>query len=378
MKKLIDVSPEIEKILNDALEGRRIGEDDALRLLEAGGDDVLAIGLAANRIRKRKVGDVVTYVVNRNINFTNVCINRCKFCAYRRNVDDADAYTLGIDEIVKKTKEARKMGATEVCIQGGLNPELGAEFYADIVSSIKSEVDIGIHAFSPMEIQFACSMNGRDIKGMLEHLKEKGLDTMPGTAAEILDDEIRNKICPEKINTAEWTEIVKTAHKAGILTTATMLYGHIERPEDQMRHLRILRDIQDETNGFTEFVPLSYVHFNAPLFQENGTKEGATGVEDLKVHAVARIFLDNFKNVQASWIKLGRKFSQTMLNFGANDLGGTLMEENISLSAGLKAEMIDKNELERMIKEASRTPRQRDTLYRKMERKTENCRCTHL
>ncbi len=369
MKNLIDVSPEIEEILNDALEGRRIGENDALRLLKAGGDDVLAIGLAANKIGKRKVGDVVTYIVNRNINFTNVCINRCKFCAYRRNVDDVDAYTLDIDEIVKKTKEARKMGATEVCIQGGLNPEVGAEFYADIVSSIKSEVDISIHAFSPMEIMFACSMNGRDIKGMLEHLKEKGLDTMPGTAAEILDDDVRNKICPEKINTAEWTKIVKTAHRTGILTTATMLYGHIERPEDQIRHLKVLRDIQDETNGFTEFVPLSYVHFNAPLSQKNKTKEGATGVEDLKIYAVARIFLDNFNNIQASWIKLGRKFSQMMLNFGANDLGGTLMEENISLSAGLKTEMIDRNELERMIKEASRTPIERDTLYRKIDKK---------
>ncbi len=371
MKSLIDVSPEIEDILNDALEGKRIGENDALRLLKARGDDVLAIGLAANKIREEKVGDVVTYIVNRNINFTNVCINRCKFCAYRRNAADADAYTLGIDEIVKKTKEARKMGATEVCIQGGLNPELGAEFYVDIVSSIKSEVDISIHAFSPMEIEFACSMsmNGRDIKGMLEHLKEKGLDTMPGTAAEILDDDVRNKICPEKINTAKWTEIVKTAHKTGILTTATMLYGHVERPEDQIRHLKILRDVQDETNGFTEFVPLSYVHFKAPLFQENGTKEGATGVEDLKVHAVARIFLDNFKNIQASWIKLGRKLSQTMLNFGANDLGGTLMEENISLSAGLNTKMIDKNELERMIREASRTPIQRDTLYKKIDKK---------
>ncbi len=366
MKNLVDISPEIQEILDDALEGRRISENDALRLLKARGDDVLAIGLAANKIREKKVGDIVTYIVNRNINFTNVCINRCRFCAYRRDVDDADAYTLSIDEILEKTKEAKEMGATEICIQGGLNPKLDAEFYADIVSSIKSEVDISIHAFSPMEIKFASEMNGCDVEDMLKYLKEKGLDTMPGTAAEILDDDIRDTICPEKINTAWWTKIVKTAHRVGILTTATMLYGHIERPENQIKHLKVLRDIQDETRGFTEFVPLSYVHFNAPLFQKNKTREGATGIEDLKVHAVARIFLDNFKNIQASWIKLGRKFSQVMLNFGANDLGGTLMEENISLSAGLRTEMITKNELERMIEEVSRTPVQRDTLYRKL------------
>jgi FO synthase subunit 2 len=229
--------------------------------------------------------------------------------------------------------------------------------------AIKKVTDLHIHAFSPMEIYYIAEKSGLGVKETLKMLKEAGLDSMPGTAAEILDDAVRERICPHKIKTDVWKEIVMTAHRLGIPTTATMMYGHVETSEDQIRHLKVLRDIQDKTGGFTEFVPLSFIHFNAPLYLEDLSRGGATGFEDLKVYAVSRIFLDNFDNIQASWVKLGRKLSQLMLNFGANDLGGTLMDESISRSAGMNVEMIERSELERMIVDANRVPRERDTFY---------------
>ena len=359
---LLQVKPETEEILQQAGE-RRITEKEALKLMSASGDDIFALSIAADNLRKRKAGDIVTYVINRNINFTNVCTGSCEFCAFRRNKDDSDAYLLSKKQVIEKSKEAKKLCATEVCIQGGLHPDLDLSYYSELLRAVKREMDIHIHAFSPMEISYAAQKSGMSIKDALKYLRESGLDSMPGTAAEILDDGVRSAICPKKLKSREWIEIVKEAHKLGIPTTATMLYGHVESAEEQVRHLAALREIQDSTEGFTEFVPLSFVHFNTPLYLSGKSKGGATGVEDVKVYAVSRIFLDNFRNIQASWIKLGRKLAQVMLNFGANDLGGTLMEENISSSACSNTNMLDREEIERMILEAGRIPRQRDTLY---------------
>ncbi|MFH1774893.1 MAG: 5-amino-6-(D-ribitylamino)uracil--L-tyrosine 4-hydroxyphenyl transferase CofH [Methanobacteriota archaeon] len=359
----LQIKPEIEEILQQA-GGRRITEKEALKLMNSSGEELFAVAITADRLRKSRAGDVVTYVINRNINFTNVCVSDCEFCAFRRDKSDADAYLLTIEQVVEKSREAKKLGATEVCIQGGLHPSLDANYYSDIIKAIKRNVEIHVHAFSPMEISYAAEKSGMSIRKTLKYLKESGLDSMPGTAAEILDDEIRSTICPKKLKSREWIKIVEEAHRLGIPTTATMLYGHIESTEKKIKHLKILRDIQEKTKGFTEFVPLSFVHFNTPLYRSGKSKGGATGIEDIRVYAASRIFLDNFRNIQASWVKLGRKLAQVMLKFGANDLGGTLMEENISRTAGSAVNMPDKKELERMIIEAGRIPRQRDTLYK--------------
>jgi FO synthase subunit 2 len=357
------MNSEVSKIIERALEGRRISEDDALQLMQVEGDDVLALGMAASTMRERVVGSDVTYVLNRNINFTNVCTGSCSFCAFRRNENDTDAYFFDIEKIVKKAREAEKSGASELCIQGGLHPDVDIDYYASMLRAIKRDVDMHLHAFSPMEIFYASSKNGNGTKEALAVLKEAGLDTIPGTAAEILVDRVREKICPDKLGAGDWIRIVKEAHAQGIKTTATMLYGHVESHEEQVRHLSIIRDIQDETGGFTEFIPLSFVHFNAPLFRSGKGKEGPTGMDDLRLFAVSRLFLDNFKNIQASWVKLGRKLSQVMLSFGANDLGGTLIEENISRSAGVNTEMVSESELKRIIKSSGKVPKVRDTLY---------------
>ncbi|MEE9474733.1 MAG: 7,8-didemethyl-8-hydroxy-5-deazariboflavin synthase subunit CofH [Candidatus Hydrothermarchaeaceae archaeon] len=357
------MNPEVDAILDRALSGKRLSEEDALLLMQVEGEDILALGIAASKIRERMVGDTVTYVVNRNINFTNVCTGSCKFCAFRRDTNSTDAYFLDIQQIVEKAKETKNMGATELCIQGGLHPDIGIDYYAGMLNVLKDEVDLHLHAFSPMEISYVSQKSGLDIKETLKILKASGLGSIPGTAAEILVDSVREEICPEKISADEWVKIIKEAHAQGIFTTATMLYGHVESQKEQVEHLSILREIQDKTGGFTEFIPLSFVHFNAPLFLSGTGRGGSTGTEDLKLFAVSRLFLDNFKNVQASWVKLGRKLSQVMLYFGANDLGGTLVEENISRSAGINAEMMTEEELERMIVGAGRAPLQRDTLY---------------
>lgn len=363
MLDLLDLGTEVEGILRKALEGERITEGEALRLLKAQGDDLLATLMVANKIRREKVGDVVTYVVNRNINFTNVCTGSCLFCGFRRERGEPDSYLLTVDQVLEKVREAMKVGATEVCIQGGLHPDLDISFYTSLLRAIKREAKVHIHAFSPMEVYYAAQRSGLKVKEALQCLKEAGLDSMPGTAAEILDDGVRAVICPEKMRTRDWVGVVREAHRLAIPTTATMLYGHVEGPDEQVEHLRVLRELQDETGGFTEFVPLSFVHFNTPLYLAGGLKEGATGTEDLRIFAVSRIYLDNFRNLQASWVKLGRKFAQVMLSFGANDLGGTLMEENISRSAGLSPAMLTQEEIVRMIKEAGKIPRQRGTLY---------------
>ncbi|MFQ5816128.1 MAG: 7,8-didemethyl-8-hydroxy-5-deazariboflavin synthase subunit CofH [Candidatus Hydrothermarchaeaceae archaeon] len=363
----VNSSPKTKKILNRALDGRRLTIEEGIRLMKAPPKDLMAIAMAADEVRRAKVGDEVSYVANRNINFTNICIGSCKFCAFRRKGGDDDAYFLDIPQVVKKTQEARQLGATEICLQGGLHPDLDVHFYADLLRSIKNKGNsLHLHAYSPMEIHHMARQSGMGVHDTLKYLKENGLDSIPGTAAEILDDEVRRRICPEKIKSDEWVAIVMEAHSLDIPATATMLYGHLEAPEQRVKHLAILRTMQDETNGFTEFIPLSFVHYKTALYKSGASGPGATGVDDSRTFAVSRLFLDNFRNIQASWVKLGRKFAQIMLNFGANDLGGTLMEESISRAAGLEAEMMTGEELERIILDAGKTPVQRDTLYRRV------------
>ncbi len=363
MRPLGVVDAEMEEILARATEGRRLNREEGLRILEASPGDTIAAAYVAGFLGRKRTDAVATYVVNRNINFTNVCVNACSFCAFRQGPESPSAYTLSPRHVAEKALKAEARGATEVCIQGGLHPRLDIEYYLSLLEAVKGSTSLHVHAFSPMEVVHVARQSGLSIKEALKALKEHGLGSIPGTAAEILDDEIRRVICPTKISTAEWVDVVTTAHRLGIPTTATMLYGHVEKPIHQLTHLDILRKIQGRTEGFTEFVPLSFVHHNTPLYRSGVGRNGATGLEDLRVFAASRLYLDNFRNLQASWIKLGPKLSQLMLCFGANDLGGTLMEENISRSAGGRRVMLDRGDLERMIMEAGLIPRQRDTLY---------------
>ncbi|AEF96831.1 5-amino-6-(D-ribitylamino)uracil--L-tyrosine 4-hydroxyphenyl transferase CofH [Methanotorris igneus] len=327
----------------------------------------------ADELRRETVGDIVTYVVNRNINFTNICIGDCKFCAFRVNENDKNAYFLDIDEIARRALEAKKIGATEVCIQGGLHPKVDTYFQIEILKKVheitKPYGDIHIHAFSPMEVYFAAENAGLDVKEALKMLKENGLNSMPGTAAEILDDEVRRELCPHKISTKQWVDIIKTAHKLGIPTTSTMMYGHIDEYKHWVKHLFLLKEIQKETNGFTEFVPLSFMHKYAPIYKEGRAKAGATGIEDLKVYAVSRIVLNDYiKNIQVSWVKLGQKMAQIALKCGGNDVGGTLMEENISRAAGAEYGVsMSVEEIRNMIERIGRIPKERTTLYKILE-----------
>ncbi|WP_421077371.1 5-amino-6-(D-ribitylamino)uracil--L-tyrosine 4-hydroxyphenyl transferase CofH [Methanothermococcus sp. Ax23] len=349
-----------------------ISKKDCLELFEDT-ENFFNILKCADNLRREIVGDVVSYIVNRNINFTNICVGDCKFCAFRVSEKDKNAYFLDIDEIAKRALEAKKLGCTEVCIQGGLHPIVDTNFQIEILKKVhditKPYGDIHIHAFSPMEIKFGAENAGLDIKEALKMLKENGLNTMPGTAAEILDDEIRSELCPTKLSTKEWVKVVKTAHKVGIKTTSTMMYGHIEEYKHMVNHLFILKEIQEETGGFTEFVPLSFMHKLAPIYYEGRARGGATGLEDLKVYAISRIlFKDLIKNIQVSWVKLGFKMAQIGLKCGANDFGGTLMEENISKSAGAEHGVyVSVDEIKDMISRIGRIPKERNTVYEFLE-----------
>ncbi|MEM0202335.1 MAG: 5-amino-6-(D-ribitylamino)uracil--L-tyrosine 4-hydroxyphenyl transferase CofH [Archaeoglobaceae archaeon] len=314
----------------------------------------------ADELRRKAVGDVVTFVVNRNINFTDICINNCKFCSFRNR----KGFKLSLEEIKRKVEEAVDFGCTEVCIQGGLLPNADVDFYVSILQAVRDvSKEIHIHAFSPMEVYHMARNSKMDIADVLKILKEEGLNSMPGTAAEILVDSVRAEICPMKLKTDEWVRVIKEAHRIGIPTTATMMYGHVETWADRIKHILLIKRIQQETQGFTEFIPLSFMWRNNELGQK---AKGASGFEDLLVIAIARILLyPEIKNIQASWVKLGLKLAQAALNFGANDLGGTLIEENISKSAGATSgEFLSPEELRELIRRAGRIPRQRDTLYR--------------
>lgn len=366
-RMLLHASSELREVLDRALDGRDIAVSDAVRLLEAKEpSEVRLIALVADYLRLQSVGDVVTFVVNRNINFTNECLVNCLFCAYSRPPNAQGAYTLTIEDVVRKVLEAKRLGATEVCIQGAINPKLDPEYYFKMLREVKRAApDIHVHAFSPQEVYFIATKLGLSFRSTLKMLKDEGLDSMPGTAAEILDDEVRRVIAPRKIGARTWIEIIRTAHSLGIPTTATMMYGHVETNVHRAKHLDIIRGIQRDTGGFTEFVLLPFVHYNTRLYKLGMCRPGATGVEDLKVHAVARIMLNNYvKNIQASWVKLGVKYAQLMLLAGANDLGGTLMEENISRAAGATSgQHLPVEEMVRIIRGVGRTPAQRTTTY---------------
>jgi FO synthase subunit 2 len=352
--------------LDKALEGKELSVDEGTKLFNAKGLELNALILTADELRRRTVGDTVSYVVNRNINFTNLCYARCGFCAFSRDLNDPDAYLLSVDEIVRRAEEAWKIGATEVCIQGGLNPDIRPDFYVEICTAIKKRVPlIHIHAFSPMEIIYGSEKTGLGIEEYLKYLKEAGLDSMPGTAAEILDDQVRSVICPKKINVESWVKVIKIAHRLGIPTTSTMMYGHVESLEQRSKHLALLREIQKETQGFTEFVPLSFMHLNTPIYKKGLVAHSPTGTDDIKMYSVSRLMLNGYiRNIQVSWVKLGPKLAQFCLNAGANDLGGTLVEENISRTAGASSgQYLSPEEIRRLIRDTGRPPVQRTSTY---------------
>ncbi|MEM1658786.1 MAG: 5-amino-6-(D-ribitylamino)uracil--L-tyrosine 4-hydroxyphenyl transferase CofH [Candidatus Jordarchaeales archaeon] len=360
------IDGEVSYILERALDGHLITVKEAETLFKVTGKELLALISVADELRRRIVGNIVTYVVNRNINFTNICINRCLFCAFSRPLGSAEGYMISLEELKKKVLEAVKLGATEVCIQGGLHPDADIELYLDIIRTVRAvSPNIHIHAFSPMEVKHASVNSGMSVESVLKAFKEAGLDSMPGTAAEILVDKVRRVICPNKIRTAEWIRIIKAAHRIGIPTSSTMMYGHIESERDKAVHIDILRRIQRSTGGFTEFVPLSFIHEKTSLYRMGLSKPGATGLEDVKVYAISRLMLgDVIRNIQVSWVKLGVKFAQFCLNAGANDFGGTLMEENISRFAGsTSGEYLPPSEIERIIRDCGRIPAQRTTTY---------------
>ena len=363
------VSRDTRRILARALDGHEVSVEDGLVLAVARGRDLQALTLVADELRRRQVGDVVTFVVNRNVNFTNVCIKHCTFCAFSRDHREEEGYFLPVAEVVRRAREGWDLGATEVCIQAGLPPKLDGRYYIDLTRAIKAALpDIHVHAFSPEEVLYGSVRSGLPIRAYLAELKAAGLGTLPGTSAEILDQEIRDVIARGRITVDQWVDVITTAHALGIRTTSTIMYGHVETPAHWVRHLGLLRSIQKDTGGFTEFVPLSLIHWEAPMYGKGlvpGVRAGATGVEVVTLHALARVMLGaSVRNIQASWVKEGPKLAQVLLDAGANDLGGTLINESISTSAGAQyGQLVGPGELCRLIRDAERLPAQRDTLY---------------
>jgi 7,8-didemethyl-8-hydroxy-5-deazariboflavin synthase CofH subunit len=364
-------SPSTAATLERALSGQRVSVDEAIELLQCEGDDLRALIRTADEIRRRDVGDEVTYVVNRNVNFTNICFVGCQFCAFKRQRWEHDAYDHSIDSILAKIAEAVEQGATEVCMQGGINPDMDPFGYRDLLVAIKRQFpDIHVHAFSPMEIMYGARRAGMAYPEYLKMLKDAGIGSLPGTAAEILDDEIRDVLSHKKVTVATWMEIVTTAHRLGVPTTSTIMYGHIESPAHIARHIDLLRTIQEETGGFTEFVPLRFIYLNTVLYQKGLVQPKPAGLIDMRMYAVSRCMLRGaIDNLQTSWVKLGHDFAQLSLAAGCNDLGGTLMEESISREAGADAgEYTSIEELEAMVRAMNRVPVERTTLYRRRQR----------
>jgi 5-amino-6-(D-ribitylamino)uracil---L-tyrosine 4-hydroxyphenyl transferase len=366
---LRDIDPVISDILNQSLDSKNISIKQAIELFQTTGTEMIMTAMVADNLRRKAVGDNVTFVINRNINFTNVCIKRCGFCAYSRDFRNEESYFLPTEEVVRRAKEAWNLGATEICIQAGLPPKMDGFLYVDICKAIKKELpNIHIHAFSPEEIMYGSYRSGLSVKEYLRMLKESGLGSLPGTAAEILDQDVRDLISPGRITVADWINVITTAHKLKISTTSTIMYGHVETMEDRAKHLDLLRSIQKQTNGFTEFVPLSFVHKEAPMYNHNlvkGIAPGPTGQDVIKMHAVSRIMLNNFiNNIQVSWVKEGAKMSQLLLEAGVNDFGGTLMNESISTSAGSEfGQLMRPKEIRSLIQSAGRVPAQRNSVY---------------
>ncbi len=366
---LKEIDPIVSDILNQSLDSKNISIEQALELFHTKGTEMIMTTMVADMLRRTKVGDKVTYVINRNINFTNVCIKRCGFCAYSRDFRNDEGYFLPISEVVRRAEEASNLGATEICIQAGLPPQMDGLLYVDICKAIKKELpDIHIHAFSPEEVMYGCSRSGLSVKEYLSMLKEAGLGSLPGTAAEILDQDLRDLISPGRISVADWINVITTAHGLKIPTTSTIMYGHVETTEHKAKHLELIRSIQKQTGGFTEFVPLSFVHKEAPMYNHNlvnGISPGPTGQDVIKMHAVSRIMLNNFiDNIQVSWVKEGAKMSQLLLDAGVNDFGGTLINESISTSAGSEfGQLMKPKEIRSLIVSAGRVPAQRNSVY---------------
>jgi len=356
--------------LRRSVAGEPLEEASIVRLFAARGSEFGAVCEAADEVRSRVNGDVVTYVVNRNINYTNVCYFRCQFCAFSKGKMSENLrgkpYDLGLEEIMRRSVEAWDRGATEVCMQGGIHPEYTGETYLDICRAVKEAVPgMHVHAFSPLEVWQGAATLGVPLEAFLERLKEAGLGTLPGTAAEILDDEVRDVLCPDKLNTAQWLEGMETAHRVGFRTTATIMYGHMESSVNWARHLLRLRALQERTGGFTEFVPLPFVHMEAPIFLKGGARRGPTFREAVLMHAVARLALHpHFSNIQVSWVKMGAAGVKACLNAGVNDLGGTLMNESITRAAGSEhGQELAPAAMEELIRSCGRVPKQRSTAY---------------
>ncbi|MGH2610970.1 MAG: 5-amino-6-(D-ribitylamino)uracil--L-tyrosine 4-hydroxyphenyl transferase CofH, partial [Tepidiformaceae bacterium] len=330
----------VAAILDRAAAGDELGEADLVRLFQARGDDYHAICAAGDALRKQVNAETVTYVVNRNINYTNICYFRCQFCAFAKGKMSESLrgtpYDLGLDEVVRRVREAWDRGATEVCMQGGIHPEYTGAKYLEILRAVKDALPgMHVHAFSPLEVAQGAETLGISVPEFLVQLKDSGLGTLPGTAAEVLDDEVRRTLCPDKLTTDEWLSVVEHAHNAGFRTTSTIMYGHIDGPRNWARHLIRLRDLQKRTGGITEFVPLPFVHMEAPMYLKGNARPGPTFREAVLMHAVARLALHpHITNIQVSWVKMGAEGARAALNAGANDMGGTLMNESISRAAG--------------------------------------------
>ena len=363
-------SSRITSILRAVHAEHALTESDIVRLFSVEGRELDEVVTAADTLRAQSVGDTVTYVVNRNINYTNICKYHCGFCAFSKGRGAADlrgpAYNLDLEEIARRTVEAAAAGATEVCLQGGIHPSFTGETYLSIVRAVKDAVpDIHVHAFSPLEVKHGATTLGLPLSAYLERLRDAGLSTLPGTAAEILEDEVRAIICPDKLRTREWLEVIGTAHEVGLRTTATIMYGHVEQPVHWARHLLRLRELQARTGGITEFVPLGYVHMEAPLWRKGRTRSGPTFREAVLMHAVSRLVLHPLiRNIQTSWVKMGAQGAAICLGAGANDLGGTLMNESITRAAGgVHGQELDAGKLEALARSIGRPARQRTTLY---------------
>jgi len=366
--------PKVSRPVQDALakvaRDEELDEEAVTTLFAARGRDVHAVTRAADDLRRDVCGDTVTYVVTRNINYTNVCYFRCGFCAFSKgklaeNLRGAP-YLVPLDEIVRRCREAWDRGATEVCLQGGIHPAFTGDFYLDVCRAIKAKLpDLHVHAFSALEVWQGAATLGLPLRGYLERLRDAGLASLPGTAAEVLDDEVRRVICPDKVTTEQWLRVHDTAHRVGLRSTTTMMFGHVDGPRNWTRHLLRLRDQQRRSQGFTEFVPLPFVHMEAPIYLKGRARPGPTFREAVLVHAVARLALHpEITNIQASWVKLGVEGAQAVLEAGANDLGGTLMNESISRAAGAShGQELGPEAMDEAIRALGREPRQRTTLY---------------
>ena len=362
-------------IFDRVVKGIDLLEGDVVKLFGARGNEFFEVCKFADELRRQVNGDTVTYVVNRNINYTNICTYRCGFCAFSKSTAHNESkdkpYLIDLEEIRRRVREAWERGATEVCLQGGIHPSFDGNTYLSICREIRTEIpEINIHAFSPLEVTHGASTMNLTISEFLETLKDVGLSSLPGTAAEILHDDIRKIICPDKLTTQEWLNVIKVAHSVGLSSTATIMFGHVDKPQHWARHLITIRDLQSETGGFTEFVPLPFIHKEAPMYNRQGCRRGPTFRESILMHAVARIVLyGRVHNIQASWTKMGKSGLRECLKAGVNDVGGTLMNESISRAAGNKnGQELPPEEMDALIEHAGRIPQQRTTKYGKPDR----------